>query len=97
MKKEVKEKKTILTNDENISNLNKRKKLRIAIIISSLLTIIAAIASYFIDYLLLIAVILFIITTILTKAREKTIINKSKELLKIERELEKHKLSKKRK
>ncbi len=89
------EKKKQLTNEENISNLKKRARLRIAIMIFGPLAIIAALLNLFIEFPIVVALIFFIITAALSKERERTIINKNKELLKIERVIEKQKQQKK--
>ena len=74
-----------ITNDENISNLKKRKILRYLIITFSLITMGFAIADLFLQQtlLLILAIICLIITTALNKYRDSLTIIKKDELKEI--------------
>ena len=74
-----------ITNDENISNLKKRKVLRYLIITFSLITMGFAIADLFLQQtlLLILAIICLIITTALNKYRDSLTIIKKDELKEI--------------
>ena len=87
-----------LTNDENIANLKKRKKLRIAIIIFATITIVCALLTIITEWVdvgfkfsVIYAIIAYIITTILNVQRNKTRINKNKEFDNIREEIKKTK------
>lgn len=88
-----------LTNDQNIKNLKTRKILRILIIIFGLLTIILAFLSLTIKLGIGYSLVAFIITTILTRKREKIPINRNKdlEMKRIEKAIEKQKNKRKTK
>ncbi len=88
-----------LTNDQNIKNLKTRKILRILIIIFGLLTIILAFLSLTIKLGIGYSLVAFIITTILTRKREKIPINRNKDLetKRIEKAIEKQKNKRKTK
>lgn len=83
-----------LTNDENIKNLRLRRLLRIIIIISGLATIILALLSLIIKISVWYAIGTMLVTTLLTRYRESISINKSDELLEIEKEIKKKKNNK---
>ena len=74
-----------ITNDENISNLKKRKILRYLIITFSLITMGFAIADLFLQQtlLLILAILCLIITTALNKYRDSLTIIKKDELKEI--------------
>ena len=71
-----------ITNDENISNLKKRKILRYLIITFSLITMGFAIADLFLQHtiLLILAIVCLVITTALNKYRDSLTIIKKDEL-----------------
>ena len=81
----------MISNDENIKNLKKRKILRIIIIFFSLITIVLSILSIIYNINFIFPVISFIITHILIKIREKTLINKKDDLDYVRKELKKSK------
>ncbi len=74
-----------ITNDENISNLKKRKILRYLIITFSLITMGLAIADLFLQHtiLLILAITCLVITTALNKYRDSLTIIKKDELQEI--------------
>ena len=92
MKKETINEKTI-SNDENIANLKKRKYLRYAIIFFALITIVFALLDLILQntWLLLLAIIFFIITTFLNKYRESLKIIKKDELKEVREAIEENK------
>lgn len=81
----------MLTNDQNIKNLKTRKILRYVIIVLSIITIVLSILCLVFNFTFLIPLVFFIITSYFSKKRESIPINKSKELLEIEKELKEHK------
>lgn len=81
----------MLTNDQNIKNLKTRKILRYVIIVCCIITIVLSILCLIFQFSFLIPLVAFIITSYLSKKRESIPINKSKELLEIEKELKEHK------
>lgn len=78
-----------ISNDQNIKNLKKRKVLRIIVIIFSIITIILSILSIFYGFLLIYAVIAFLIAHFLLKYRESIVINKKDDLKYVRKELSK--------
>ena len=66
----------VISNNENIHNLKKRKILRIIIIILAIVTIILSLASIFFNINIIIPLLFFVITHFLLKYRNKIIINK---------------------
>lgn len=80
-----------ISNDQNIKNLKKREILRICIIIFSILTIVFAFLNLFYDVSLIFGIVFFIITVVLNKIREKTIINKKDELKEIREAIKENK------
>lgn len=80
-----------ISNDQNIKNLKKREILRICIIIFSILTIVFAFLNLFYDVSLIFGIVFFIITVVLNKRREKTIINKKDELKEIREAIKENK------
>lgn len=91
-----------LSNDENIANLKKRKILRIVIIIFATLTIILALLTIITQWFdvgfkvsVIFALITYIITTILSRVRNKIKINRNDEFDKIREEIKKTKKSSK--
>ena len=93
MKKEnIKEKREI-SNDENIANLKKRKYLRYLIIFFALITIVLAFLDLIMQntFLLMFAIIFFIITTFLNKYRESLEIIKKDDLKEVREAIEENK------
>ena len=93
-----------LTNDENIRNLNKRKKLRILIIIFALLTCVLAILTLittFIDvgfkFSFAFALISYLISLYFRKKRDSIEIIKNKEIEEVRKEIKKNKINKQKK
>ena len=82
-----------LTNDQNIINLKKRKYLRYAIIFFAFITIVLALLDLFMQnpILLGLAILFFVITTILNKTREKIPIIKHDELADVKKEIAENK------
>lgn len=83
----------ILTNDQNIKNLKKRKILRYFIIAFGIITIVLAILALTIKLSFIFSLISFIVMTILTRTRENIPIkiSKSLEMKRIEKAIEKNK------
>lgn len=71
-----------LTNGQNVDNFEKREKLRLAIIVTSIVTIILAFLSLAIDLGIGYALVFFFITVILKRMRNKTEVEISEELKK---------------
>lgn len=69
-----------LSNDENIKNLNRRKVLRVVVIICAIITISLSILSIFDKVNIIFPIIFFILTHFLLKYREKIEINKTDDL-----------------
>lgn len=91
----------MLTNDQNIQNLKTRKILRVIIMIGFLLTMITSVLSLILYFMyqkitFYIPLLFFLITSLIVKKRESIPLNKSKELLEIEKELKEHKKKGKR-
>ena len=81
----------IISNDENIRNLKKRKILRIIIIVFALATIVLSLASIIFKISILFPLLSFVITHILMSAKEKIIINKKDDLDSVRKLLNKNK------
>ena len=87
---------TRISNDENIENLRKRKIYRIVIIIFSILTILLALGSIFINQdIIYPALLAYLIVAYFSNKRKKTIINKKEDLYEVEKEIENVKKRKK--
>lgn len=80
-----------ISNDENIRNLKIRKILRIVIIIFSLITIGLSILSIIYSINIIYPLLAFILTHILMKIRDNTVINKKDDLENIRNMLNKNK------
>jgi Ca2+/Na+ antiporter len=82
-----------LSNEQNLINYKKRKYLRYAIIIFAFLTMILAIADLFTQntILLILALLFFIVTTVLNKYRDSIKIDRKDELEDIKKEIEENK------
>lgn len=80
-----------ISNDENIRNLKIRKILRIIIIISALITIALSLLSIIYSINIIFPIIAFILTHILMKIRDNTVINKKDDLDNIRNMLNKNK------
>lgn len=84
-----------LSNDENIRNLNKRKWLRIIVIVLILLTLLLILLNIFFKVSIIYALITFVIYQILFRIRQKIPINKVDDLEDIRKEIEKSKKKRK--
>lgn len=84
-----------LTNDQNIANLKTRKILRYFIIAFAVITMILSILSLVIGLSFIFPLISYIIVVILSNKRNKTTINKAKDIYEVEKEIEKTKKHKK--
>ncbi len=84
-----------LTNDQNIANLKTRKILRYFIIAFAIITMILSILSLVIGLSFIFPLITYIIVVILSNKRNKTTINKVKDIYDVEKEIEKTKKHKK--
>ena len=90
-----------ITNEQNVENFEKRKILRIIIIITSIITIILAVASLILNFslkeellgnfVMLSALIFFLITAVLKRMRDKLQIEVSEKIKAIRREKAKKK------
>ncbi len=80
-----------ISNDQNIKNLKTRKILRYIIIAFSILTIVLSLLSIFNYISFIFPLITFIITTILMRKRDNTIINKVDDLSDVRKALNKSK------
>lgn len=83
--------KKMLTNDENIKNLKKRKILRLLIILFAILTIVFSLLNLFFQVSLVFALIAFVVTTILDKVRTNIEIIKKDEMEDVRKEIRKTK------
>lgn len=89
--KENAESKVRLSNSENVKNLRKREKLRIGMIVFSLLTMFLALLNLFDKISIIYAIITFIISIVLKNIRDKTVINRKDELEDVRKEIVKNK------
>ena len=87
---------TKISNDENIENLRKRKVYKTVIIIFSILTILLALGSMFINQdIIYPAILSYLVVAYFSNKRKKTIINKREDLYEVEKEIENVKKHKK--